>query len=1385
VSFSSEVLADSPIRYFKLDEQPGVSTAVDETGAENSTYFNATQGVGAVVGAGIRTVAASSAYVAPRVASGLTTAWSLEFWYKYDSSSGAVIWRDNTTGSAGWLMQLVNANADLTVRANGTDRTITGAGSLLTAAGWHHVVMTSSGTSVITYIDKVAVDTWTRTAAASTVVSTLRFGRDGSNATYYNAYYDEIAVYNTVLSSGRITAHYNAAFSATYTFGSYTVETFLSGSFTWTPPTGVTSYDALVVGAGGGGGVQSNGGGAGGAGGLLWLTSQSCTPGVGISGSVGAVGTGGTASSTDPGDDGGSSVLGSNTATGGGGGGAGTSGTTANDGRVGGSGGGGAGSTSLANQSFGAAGTSGQGSAGAAGFGATTTALRAGGGGGGKGSAGTAGTTSIGGAGGTGYDASADLGTGVGVSGWFASGGGGGTQSGSATAGTASTGGGGAGGRGSGTAAVSGANNTGGGGGGGAIVAAGHGGTGFVAVRYLTPLVGVVISPPAATATATAHAPTLSFTQSFTVAAVAATAAATALAPSILFSSTEDIVLSPPAATATATAYAPTLSFTQSFTVTPPAATATATAYAPVVLFADTLDVTISVPASTATATAYAPTIFIGSLPISTQTWNRAGGRVRGGQAYLEWTPPVVTPAEGHNLPEGTEVGPDEADIPFAKAYSDITVDADGNSVYHGRQTVYGPMLTPRIVIDGRDVTYWRGARTPIPDWQYTEPFGYGPAVFNFEGIGPHEVLGEGNLDWCRPDAKAKIQLVDHATQTVHSTVWRGQLEDFVEDDNNLQVIASGLWSGEAATRWSPMPLFGERKDIGQLIWRLSESVAGVRMLPDGGPTTGIENHRLGDLRHIEAINTLLQRAQTRTKGPFTLTPTPWGTHKFRMVEKDTETIDATFFGEGKQVKLQRVRAGEADRIFGRGTTPGGQRVRNGRYPGVLDDPDEAIEQADYPFNDDRSFGWDPDDLVTDATTDTGDGITILLVRMQTYGLLAREDVEDGTFNLAAEGGINRLRFKMGLELTGLVTPNVWDALFNVGRIGSSVWWSKIEPMAQTNWSIRWNTSADGSILSQHEGFDPDRRIVDKANDYGVWRREQMFDFSDKDLDEEQSPNIFGEVDFSDHGGLLRGSVDPGTVITDEDFMHQLELRPGMNIRFPFTRWGDIVLRFPTFSISGGSSPRVTGRGSTRPVDSLPLWEVLNEAKAARKDTDKIWWKQNRSSSKVSDAVGEFEEYGGQINPVTAEADTYRVVKVLAGQIGMIERFRIRTEPDHEFVAAVFGLPIGPAKLASVCPDPLVDKQGWIDAMDNLNDEHRLLALWGEPGDPGGYSPGRKSEGHALTGVLDDRAGFAFKTSEPDKFRPWVYLVLYSNSDTVFHGGDQGRIMWNQELVGL
>ncbi|OFE12889.1 hypothetical protein PHACT_06830 [Pseudohongiella acticola] len=273
------------------------------------------------------------------------------------------------------------------------------------------------------------------------------------------------------------------------TQGAYTVHVFNSNG-TFTPPSGLSSLDVLIVGGGGGGGSTYGGGGGGG--GVRALTNVTVNqPSYAVV--VGAGGAGGAAISTTNdtsgnGQNGGNSSFGAEVSLGGGYGQGGAQSTAG--GGNGGSGGGGGGTTANAPRPAGN-GTAGQGSNGGAGSSSTTAANRAGGGGGGAGAAGSAGTDNAGGNGGAGLDFSAVVGTGVGQAGWFGGGGGGGKRNGGGTAGTGGQGGGGAGGPPSspGTATAGQANTGGGGGGSGnnGGTPGANGGSGIVIVRYIAP----------------------------------------------------------------------------------------------------------------------------------------------------------------------------------------------------------------------------------------------------------------------------------------------------------------------------------------------------------------------------------------------------------------------------------------------------------------------------------------------------------------------------------------------------------------------------------------------------------------------------------------------------------------------------------------------------------------------------------------------------------------------------------------------------------------------------------------------------------------------------------------------------------------------------------
>lgn len=259
--------------------------------------------------------------------------------------------------------------------------------------------------------------------------------------------------------------------------GAYQVDVFTSGGI-FTPPSGVTEVDVLVVGGGGGGGSATGfanaGAGGGGAGGVVYEQAYPVTPLSGVSITVGAGGNGG-AAGNNSGSTGSASLFGSLTALGGGGGIGGNG-----NGVAGGSGGGARGGTGGAGNQPGSA-SGGFGNKGGDGGGGAPAGSAAGGGGGAGGAgqdrAGTAGEA--GGNGGIGL--LSDI---TGTPTYYAGGGGGGAAQNNGPVGTGGNGGGGNGGNNT-TAPLAGTANRGGGGGGGNNAQVGAaGGSGVVIVRY-------------------------------------------------------------------------------------------------------------------------------------------------------------------------------------------------------------------------------------------------------------------------------------------------------------------------------------------------------------------------------------------------------------------------------------------------------------------------------------------------------------------------------------------------------------------------------------------------------------------------------------------------------------------------------------------------------------------------------------------------------------------------------------------------------------------------------------------------------------------------------------------------------------------------------------
>lgn len=220
MSYASEVLADSPVGYYRLSDLSG--DPVDSSG--HGLDADAAHGAPTYSQSGAITSDPSNNSILFHssgpdwfhlVASAL---WeigdvgSVECWLKRSDSSTAemeIVNRDQ-----GFYLGLINNRLFIakTSVAGIAQSTIT----ITDTTTWHHCVNTKNGSTVHQYIDGVDV-TGTVTDATWTNIGAGFGAAIGSNAGSdpYNGYLDEVAIYGTALSQARVTAHFNAATAST------------------------------------------------------------------------------------------------------------------------------------------------------------------------------------------------------------------------------------------------------------------------------------------------------------------------------------------------------------------------------------------------------------------------------------------------------------------------------------------------------------------------------------------------------------------------------------------------------------------------------------------------------------------------------------------------------------------------------------------------------------------------------------------------------------------------------------------------------------------------------------------------------------------------------------------------------------------------------------------------------------------------------------------------------------------------------------------------------------------------------------------------------------------------------------------------------------------
>jgi len=724
---------------------------------------------------------------------------------------------------------------------------------------------------------------------------------------------------------------------------------------------------------------------------------------------------------------------------------------------------------------------------------------------------------------------------------------------------------------------------------------------------------------------------------------------------------------------------------------------------------------------------------------------NLVGGRSRSGVGVGTWEP-AVAPVPDSLVPA---VAYDVAHAFPAPVILDGQPMVDVTSEKVAR-------LRHRIVVNGYDITYLRNIPTPPLDYDLIQPLMYGPGTLTLPQVyAAFEEPGVGELAWLVPGATVKQQRVD-ADGNVVATDYKGRIVAFDVTGRSLTVQLGGEASGPAALMHHPVPLWRKTRDLGRRVWLAMHQI-GIRLEPFLGPDTGIDINAFGGMDQLEYLNRLCALGVTKAGDQWTIMPDADGV--WRLALKDTTTIHGTVYADGRYVEadLRRDISEEPNRVFGTGVTPDGVRVLGGVYPGL-----KQGDPAPYPMADGSSFA----EGTTDADTDTGDGVTVMINRLQVFGYLSRRD-SPGGFDADVTEAIEALQDDAGLAQSGHMNEASWDALFDLNATGFSLGWSHVEPLAQAPETRRWRRSGSGAIIGSNPDYDRRVMKVDREVDFGVgFKRHQMVRWARRER-VAAADNWVGTVTFNT-GALVAGDHTPGDPIT---VMPALDLRPGMNLRLPHFA-GGITVHVSAAEVRGGT---VTASVDTRARDTIAVWEVIARNRDSRRDPARAWLRDHRSSGLVKDAIGEFSEVGGLLgDDVSVRGGRWTVFEVVAGQAGTIARLRLRTNPDAEFACAVFAQKITPERLDALVPNPLADRSDWTtEATRNKLDDHALVYAAGDPDQPLGYHPSSKTDGGALTGLWDDEAGFGYATFA----LPVLYVAVYADRDTVIPAG---RVMWPQ-----
>jgi hypothetical protein len=652
-------------------------------------------------------------------------------------------------------------------------------------------------------------------------------------------------------------------------------------------------------------------------------------------------------------------------------------------------------------------------------------------------------------------------------------------------------------------------------------------------------------------------------------------------------------------------------------------------------------------------------------------------------------------------------------------------VHADGT-----HEVIYEEVGVPHLFIGGRDVTYFRGVPVIISEWSSTSPGGDEIASIEFPQVTPWDTLGTGDLEWLRPDAAAEIYLVKDGERVLPAMFCGSLVSD------NVSITESDLRTGwhlegvisEADNIGHHVPMYLPPTDRGVLMAKALNDVIS-RTYGNVKPViTGMTSRQRGqyddtELDYVQAVSDEAwsddNRQWTVMRGPSPRT--------LKIALKDMTTVHHVLTAGAPGVEIDLTADQDAVRnvIYGRGRTPEGGSWANWKFPGLRD---TAI--PDYPYS---SAGTVMSIGSTDAGTLTGEGVSLVQERLRALGYKQIE--VDGTFRSDDAGAVEDVQGRFGLLVDGIVGPQTWNGLFESGIDAGNFNNPYRAPLAFAPVVEPYLYTADGGKIGRNPLYFRGVKRRELQINYGtnITKAEATVD-ARKRLARLATPGWVGTI-------TLRGSDPHGG--------SRFLMFENQNVQILGWRGGNVLLHIIDVRKSNDEDGTVVLTVDSKARDTMSLAATKERDRDAQADPGGRPGNLSRRSSGEQDIAFEWDDDSGA--GVIEERALYpglpAMVRVPVSQVGALAGVKMQTRNSRaRFSVSIWGAPIQPTQFLRGIGNPLTKDDPYGDADDAFLAKHGFIEGWGQLGQAAGY--GKKSEagGAPVTGELIEAADLKYRS---------------------------------------